>query len=864
MTRRDDDVGALPSTSGHARGNALEAPAITLPRQRDAVRHFAMDLGGSLVKLVYFRPDGGECGGRGGRLHFRKFPSAHLEDCMEFIEFKGLHLGSRGAEDGGEDGAEDGAEDEDARATVKATGGGAHKFSKVFQERLGITLQKEDEMACAVAGAKFLLEKIRDEAFTYTDDTKEFISKEALTRESMYPYLLVNIGSGVSIIKVDKDGHERVSGSNIGGGTFWGLCRLLTGLKDYDEMLKLSAQADNAKVDMLVGDIYGGRDYQNIGLSSETIASSFGRVVMDEGSLEDYSKADITLSLLRMISYNIAHISTMNAVKYGLKRIFFGGYFIRNHAYTMNTISFAVDFWSKGELKAMFLRHEGFLGALGAFLQDVEAQKNLSDAAEGSWIEKFIKCSVPPKGLERRKSRASFNSQATPPRPSRRSVNAEDGGAAPTEAMRRMSFDETARVRLTDDVVQDFPRDGCVTPTESASEGSTTGDDQDALGDPAMLLNSAGLQVGVLHLEPTLEKFPLLREGHEYDPNIFDMLTNAEERDYWLNTLERLQPGLVERALVSDAQSADVKERAENFDNVFRSHLSRLRDEPAAYGQIGLADLFEMREECLRFFRFNDVYRDVKKQENQSALLVLPDLLAEIDSLDDDERLLSIVEGVLAGNIFDWGSQGTLDLYRNGTILEIYRKARSTVNRPWAIDDYDALRQRFNGARADPYRKALLFCDNSGADIILGMLPFARELLKRGTSVVLVANSLPAINDITADELNDILRDAARLDDQIGDAVRSGALSVVSSGAGSPCLDFRRLSNDVCVAARDADLVVLEGMGRAVHTNYRAQFSCDTLKLAMIKNQRLANALFGPDGKMWDCVCAFARAPTTS
>lgn len=818
--------------------------------------------------MVYFRPDGGECGGKGGRLHFKKFPSAHLEECMEFIEFKGLHLGSRGAED--EDGAEDGdgdgdgGEDEDARATVKATGGGAHKFSKVFQERLGITLQKEDEMACAVAGAKFLLEKIRDEAFTYTDDTKEFISKEALTRESMYPYLLVNIGSGVSIIKVDKDGHERVSGSNIGGGTFWGLCRLLTGLKDYDEMLKLSAQADNAKVDMLVGDIYGGRDYENIGLSSETIASSFGRVVMDEGSLEDYSKADITLSLLRMISYNIAHISTMNAVKYGLKRIFFGGYFIRNHAYTMNTISFAVDFWSKGELKAMFLRHEGFLGALGAFLQDVEAQKNLSDAAEGSWIEKFIKCSVPPKGLERRKSRASFNSQATPPRPSRRSVNAEDGVAAPTEAMRRMSFDETARVRLTDDVVQDFPRDGYVTPTESASDGSTTGDDQDALGDPAMLLNSAGLQVGVLHLEPTLEKFPLLREGHEYDPNIFDMLTNAEERDYWLNTLERLQPGLVERALVSDAQSADVKERAENFDNVFRSHLSRLRDEPAAYGQIGLADLFEMREECLRFFRFNDVYRDVKKQENQSALLVLPDLLAEIDSLDDDERLLSIVEGVLAGNIFDWGSQGTLNLYRNGTILEIYRKARSTVNRPWAIDDYDALRQRFNGARADPYRKALLFCDNSGADIILGMLPFARELLKRGTSVVLVANSLPAINDITADELNDILRDAARLDDQIGDAVRSGALSVVSSGAGSPCLDFRRLSNDVCVAARDADLVVLEGMGRAVHTNYRAQFSCDTLKLAMIKNQRLANALFGPDGKMWDCVCAFARAPTTS
>ena len=100
--------------------------------------------------------------------------------------------------------------------------------------------------------AKFLLEKIRERGVLRRDDTKEFISK-SVDAESMYPYLLVNIGSGVSIIKVDKDGHERVSGSNIGGGTFWGLCRLLTGLKDYDEMLKLSAQADNAKVDMLVG-----------------------------------------------------------------------------------------------------------------------------------------------------------------------------------------------------------------------------------------------------------------------------------------------------------------------------------------------------------------------------------------------------------------------------------------------------------------------------------------------------------------------------------------------------------------------------------------------------------------------------------
>lgn len=39
--------------------------------------------------------------------------------------------------------------------------------------------------------------------------------------EQLYPYLLVNIGSGVSILKVTSDtSYERVSGSSLGGGTF--------------------------------------------------------------------------------------------------------------------------------------------------------------------------------------------------------------------------------------------------------------------------------------------------------------------------------------------------------------------------------------------------------------------------------------------------------------------------------------------------------------------------------------------------------------------------------------------------------------------------------------------------------------------
>ena len=39
-----------------------------------------------------------------------------------------------------------------------------------------------------------------------------------------FPYLLVNIGSGVSIICIKNETEwERVGGTAMGGGTFWGL-----------------------------------------------------------------------------------------------------------------------------------------------------------------------------------------------------------------------------------------------------------------------------------------------------------------------------------------------------------------------------------------------------------------------------------------------------------------------------------------------------------------------------------------------------------------------------------------------------------------------------------------------------------------
>jgi type II pantothenate kinase len=216
-----------------------------------------------------------------------------------------------------------------------------------------------------------------------------------LPHSDIYPYLLVNIGSGVSMIKVSGPrAYLRVGGTSLGGGTLWGLLSLLTGARTFDDMLGMAEVGDNAKVDMLVGDIYG-TDYGKIGLKSSTIASSFGKVFKmkreaereaeDSGGLTNgdsqsphphtstteppFSAPDVSRSLLYAISNNIGQIAYLQSEKHSLSTIYFGGSFIRGHRQTMNTLSYAIKFWSNGEKKAYFLRHEGYLGSVGAFLK---------------------------------------------------------------------------------------------------------------------------------------------------------------------------------------------------------------------------------------------------------------------------------------------------------------------------------------------------------------------------------------------------------------------------------------------------------------------------------------------------------------
>lgn len=90
-----------------------------------------------------------------------------------------------------------------------------------------------------------------------------------------------------------------------------------------------------------------------------------------------------------------------------------------------------------------------------------------------------------------------------------------------------------------------------------------------------------------------------------------------------------------------------------------------------------------------------------------------------------------------------------------------------------------------------PYKKIAIFIDNSGFDIVLGILPMAREMLRQGSKIILCANSAPALNDVTHSELIVLLRQAAVICPIISKALDDGNLKSMETAQGGPCLDLR-------------------------------------------------------------------------
>lgn len=88
---------------------------------------------------------------------------------------------------------------------------------------------------------------------------------------------------------------------------------------------------------------------------------------------------DLARALLLMITNNIGQVAYLNAKLAKTSRIYFVGNFLRQNKISQRRLAYAIDYWSKGEMEALFLEHEGYFGALGAFLLSQNIDQNTVD-----------------------------------------------------------------------------------------------------------------------------------------------------------------------------------------------------------------------------------------------------------------------------------------------------------------------------------------------------------------------------------------------------------------------------------------------------------------------------------------------------
>ena len=755
---------------GRSYAKSIDLPPLEVFKNMHTVKRFAVDIGGSLAKIVYMSEvehkrrrayskcpapsgpveveEGESCDAKPhieehvescDRLHFVKFETKYIDECLNFI---GDYLLTQGCSL--------------TNNKIKITGGGALKYRDVLKEKLGVSVEKLDEMQCLIDGCNFLLKHIPNECFQYVKS--EFVFQNLICEE-VFPYLLVNIGSGVSIIKVEgPDKFERIGGTSTGGGTFWGLGSLLTEAKGFDELLDMTLEGKTKNIDMLVKDIYGGA-YSEMNLPGDLVASSFGKASraskdgVDGASTlkERFRQEDIAKALLRMISNDIGQISSLYAQVHGLTRIIFGGYFIRGHPVTMDTISYAINFFSKGKQQALFLRHEGYLGAIGAFVNFPKSTIN----GTSSWHENLALSSFP---------------------------------ADPMKRVTSPSFDmfQLDRIKLT------------------------------------------------------FKPCPLLLNPPLYEPDLIDLIIDEDSREYWLDLFKNGIDVIVKQA-VSTEDTEDARARGENFKEQFVTKIQALKDSPNAFGELTIRSLLDMREQYLLAMSFSDPFLNIKQTEAEAAFQVLKDRLSFIDSVSGRAQQIELIEGLVAGNVFDWGAKESLK-YLGDANFGLSEARGKIQKRPWLRDDLEQWLTRLEGPA---HSSIVMFVDNGGVDVVLGVLPFVRHLLQRGSKVVLGANSYPAINDVTYTELLDICDRYGDICPIMKQGLLSGKLDVMETGSSSPCIDLRRIESSFAAAIATADLIILEGMGRAIVTNYNAKFTCESLRFAVLKNPWVAKRLGG-------------------
>ena len=137
--------------------------------------------------------------------------------------------------------------------------------------------------------------------------------------------IVVSMGTGTSLVRVDGDDIKHIGGIGMGGGTLQGLCHLLFHTTDIEWLNNLGQDGRAEAVNLTIKDVCP----QGIdGLFEDTTASLFGKA-----HLGNPSPKDIAASLIHMVLETIGSCAVMSQINNGFKDFVLIGSLTRLNVY---------------------------------------------------------------------------------------------------------------------------------------------------------------------------------------------------------------------------------------------------------------------------------------------------------------------------------------------------------------------------------------------------------------------------------------------------------------------------------------------------------------------------------------------------
>ncbi|CCF73880.1 Fumble [Babesia microti strain RI] len=210
---------------------------------------------------------------------------------------------------------------------IYTTGGMISKHKDKIEHMLNAKIIHLDEMDC-VANGTILLSKIEHSLYRFDTENRSICTVKVLDESH---FLVENVGSGTSIIKVSLGKNSRINGSSIGGGALVGSFHHLTNHNDF----------------------------RSIQLSSECLYNL--RMLQLNRSLNSSVNSE-SVECVKMLYNDLGALGQLTAKQYNIKTVIFTGFAICESMIALRTLDGAFT----SSCNALFSYHGGFAGSLGA------------------------------------------------------------------------------------------------------------------------------------------------------------------------------------------------------------------------------------------------------------------------------------------------------------------------------------------------------------------------------------------------------------------------------------------------------------------------------------------------------------------